>query len=208
MNKMKQKNKEFLISRLPVLFVGFIFILLGLLSVAWWSLAQKQELQVYKTILYADYEFSEVSLDSQKADSYYDEAGYAYENNNYKLIESNCRLARNYYLEESQGYKKIKSLLMSSEVKDKDKLIGMYIDFLDELITATDSKYEACEHFEVAARYYDKYFSMNVPYNFNYEMGGKEIDMMNEKIREHDKAIGRYNQLLEDFRVELERRLK
>ncbi len=30
---------------------------------------------------------------------------FFYEGGNYNLVESNCRLARDYYSEESQGYK-------------------------------------------------------------------------------------------------------
>jgi len=37
-------------------------------------------------------------------------------------------------------------------------------------------------------------------------MGTSEIDTMNEKITAHDKAVENYNQYLEDFRVELEKR--
>ena len=162
----------------------------------------KSENELYKTILKADFEMSKVSLDSQKAESYYSEASYFYENQEYKLVESNCRLARDYYSRESQGYKSIKSELLDSEIKDN--LIDIYIDSLDSIIEMTNNMYEACEHFESAVRYYDKYYNTNVSiYDTSYDMGTSEIDTMNEKITAHDKAVENYNQYLEDFRVEL-----
>lgn len=166
----------------------------------------KNENELYKTILKADFELYKISLDSQKAESYYDEASYFYENQEYILVESNCRLARDYYSKESQEYKNIKAELLASEIKDK--LIDIYIDSLNSLIKISDNMYEACEHFESASRYYDKYYAEPNYKDSDYDMGTAEIDNMNEKIIAHDIAVGEYNQYLEDFRVELEKRLK
>jgi len=169
----------------------------------------KEENKLFKTLLIANADWSEVSLDSQKADSYYIEAGYNYEDKMYKSLESNCRLARGYYLETSQGYKKIKSTITSLEIKDP--LIDIYQDMLDSIIEVTNNMYEACEHFESTARYYDTYYNMNVPYgaydDTSYDMGTAELELHNEKIREHDRAVEEYNQLLSDYKVELEMRL-
>ncbi len=185
-----------------------VFTILIFLSVVYFSTTIKdsQENYLLKNILKADGDFSKVSIDSQKASQYYGEASYSYEDGNYKLVESNCRLARGYYLEESQGYKKIKAELNAKEIEDE--LIYLYINILDASIEMSNNMFEACEHFEVVARYYDKYYNTNVPYDdMSYNMGTAELDMMNEKIRDHDKAVENYNNFLEEFRVELEKRI-
>lgn len=165
-----------------------------------------QENYLLKTILKADGDTMKISIDSQKAEQYYTEASYSYEDGNYNLVESNCRLARGHYLEESQGYKRIKAELKAKEIKDD--LIYIYIDSLDALIEITNNMYEACEHFESVARYYDIYYNTDVPYDdMSYDMGSGEMDMMNEKIGAHDEAVEKYNNLLEEFRAELKRRI-
>ncbi len=171
-----------------------IFILVSYIPIIKYD---SQENYLLKTILKADGDIMKISIDSQKAEQYYTEASYSYEDENYNLVESNCRLARGYYLEESQGYKRIKAELKAVEIEDN--LIYIYIDSLDALIEIANNMFEACEYFESASRYYD----MN-----NYDMGGSEIEGMNEKIRDHDKAVEVYNNLLEEFRVELEKRIK
>ncbi len=155
-----------------------------------------QENYLLKTILKADKDYGKISIDSQIANQYYDEASFAYEDKDYNSVERDCRLAREYYAEESQGYKRIKAELKATEIEDK--LIYIYIDTLDASIEVANNMFEACEYFESAVRYYD----IN-----DYDMGGSEIDGMNEKIRAHDKAVEEYNNLLEEFRVELEKRI-
>jgi len=193
-----------------ILIILLIFLLIGGIALFIFEKENSKlenENKLYIVILKADKEVSLNSLDTQKADSYYDEASFFYEMGEYKLVESNCRLARDYYSKGSQGYKNIKADLLNSGVKDK--LIDIYIDSLDSAIEFENSLYEACEHFEVASRYYDKYYNTNVPYDDpSYDMGTGEIDNMNEKIKAHDKAVEKYNQYLEDFAVELEGRLK
>ena len=190
----------------PIIIALVIFIFLISIILIPTTITSSKENNLLKTILKADGDFSKVSIDSQKADQYYDEASYSYEDGDYNLVESNCRLAREYYLEESQGYKRIKAELNAKKIEDK--LIYLYIDFLDASIEISDNMFEACEHFEVVARYYNKYYNTNVPYDdMSYDMGGSEMDAMNEKIRDHDKAVEKYNNLLEKFRVELERRI-
>jgi len=155
-----------------------------------------QENYLLKTILKADKDYVKISIDRQIANQYYDEAGFAYEDGDYNSVERDCRLAREYYAEESQGYRKIKAELKEKEIEDK--LIYIYIDILDASIEMANNMFEACEYLETAARYYD----MN-----DYDMGGSEIGGMNEKIISHDKAVEEYNNLLEEFRVELEKRI-
>lgn len=188
------KEKIYLISKYPY----FIYFMFGLtFGIVLLTIATPSQASLYKTILLADNHWSKVSLNSVEADFYYDLASLAYEKSDYDGVITNCKFAKNHYLKESQGYKKIKSELEASEVQDK--LIDIYIGSLDEIIIATDSLYEACEHFESAARYYK---------DNNYAMGGAEIRIMNEKIENHDESVKKYNSLIEDFGVELERRLK
>ena len=68
--------------------------------------------------------------------------------------------------------------------------------------------FEACEHFESAARYFETYYNTDVSFDdISYDMGNGEIEMMNEKIKAHDNAVERYNNKLAEFKVELEKRL-
>lgn len=178
-----------------VLIFGYIF---------YFSFIQTES--IYKTILRADVDLMEISIDSQMADSYYEEASYAYEDEDYNEVERNCRLAREYYSEESQGYKRVKAELNEKEIKDE--LIFLYVDQLELLSEIAINMFEACEHFESAARYYDKYYNTDVPYDdMSFDIGNEEIKMMNEKIRDHDNAVERYNNKLEEFRVELNKKL-
>lgn len=179
---------------MPILFrmsvLVMLFFILG------FSLGDSsKENTLLKTILISDAALNKVSVDGLMAEQYYAESGFAYEVGDYNSVESNCRIAREYYFKESQGYKRIKAELKATGIEDK--LIILYIEMLEDLIELTDNMFEACEHFESAARYYDI---------GNYDMGAGEIDMMNEKIRNHDKAVERYNNLLAEYKVELELR--
>ena len=200
MNKKPCKKLMLVIILLGILLAFTIFISLNAHSLA-------KENKLYRTILKIDTDYNDISIDRQKANSYYNEASLFYEKSNYDLVESNCRLARGYYAKESQGYKAIKSELMSSDFDDKLK--DIYLELLDESINIADNMFEACEHFESASRYYNLYFNEDGLNDVsNFDMGGKEIDAINEKIEAHDKAVERYNQLLEDYRLELKKRIK
>ena len=184
-----------------------IFLLIIVLVIIF-ILFQKTNVEnsVYKEILYQQAKAYDISIISQKADSYYNEAGFSYENMDYKGVESNCRLARDYYLDASQGYKDIKSELNSFKIKDN--LIEIYSELIDYNSKIELNMFEACEHFESAVRYYDIYYNTDVPYDdMSYEMGGGEIDFMNEKIRLHDRNVEKFNDLLSDFRVEIKERI-
>ena len=194
-----------------VIVIGIIFSLFLMLIFTnlYWFVNQEdysKDNYLLLTLMRADADVLEISVPNQKADSYYNEASYSYEDMNYPLVESNCRLARGYYLETSQGYKTIKAELKATEIKDK--LVDIYVERLDLYSEIADNMYEACEHFESTARYYDKYFNTDVAYgDASYDMGTKELDMMNEKIREHDKNVGLYNDKLEEYRAELKSKI-
>lgn len=200
---MKQKKNSLLNSFMFMILVLAILLILFVVAL---NNSQKEN-KLLSEILKADINLAAVSIDSQMADVYYDEASYDYEDGNYKSVESNCRIAREYFFQESQGYKTIKAEMKALEIKDN--LITLYINSLDELIEISNNMFEACEHFESAARYYETYYNTDVPYDdMSYEMGTSEIEMMNEKIADHDYAVEKYNNLIEDFKVELKKRIE
>lgn len=179
-----------------VLVIALIFSIISL-SVAW-----KQN-TVYKTILLTDTKLSEISTITSKADAFYLEASFSYEDENYAEVESNCRLARGYYSDASQGYKDIEAELES--LSSDSILISIYADSMEVLSEISWNMFEACEHFESASRYYDKYYNTDVPLgDTSFEMGAGEIEMMNEKIALHDAGVRIYNGLLSKYKVELE----
>jgi hypothetical protein len=166
----------------------------------------EQENKVLKEILYVDSLFADASIPTQRADRHYDEAGFFYEEGDWKGTESSCRIARDYYSEASQGYRDISAHLKKVEVEDV--LIDLYIQSADILAEIRLNMFEACEHFESASRYYDLYYQSTSWYDPNYEMGSAEIENMNKFIREHDKNVRIYNDILSEIKVELKRRLE
>ncbi len=199
-------NKYLKITTL-IFFVLIVILLFALsFTLGFYSQDSTKENHLLKTILMADIDLSEISIDNQMASQYYDEAVFAYEKGNFQSVESNCRLARRYYLKTSQGYKEIKAELKNSGIEDN--LIDIYVDMLESRIKMANNLFESCEHLESAVRYYDIYYNTNVPYDdMSYEMGIGEIDKMNEKIKAHDEAVEIYNNKLAEFGVELEKRM-
>lgn len=193
--KTKEQNREEIkIKRVQLLVANILIVLLVIFSITFLIYNQQhyQENSVLKAIMIADNKFAENLLIEKTAEEYYDLAGLDYEKEDYSSVEYNCKLARKYYSESSQGYKNIKAELISKEINHK--LINIYISMFEELIITQNNMYESCEHFEAASRYYNL---------DNYYMGGEEIDSMNEKIRSHDIAIERYNNLLAEYNLEL-----
>jgi len=181
--------------------VTIVFLLISLLYIS-----AINERNLYKIILKADIDLAEISVDGQQAESYYDEASYAYENGEYNLVENNCRLARDSYSEESQGYKRIRAELISTEIEDK--LIDIYVETLEIDSEISLNMFEACEHFEVAARHYNRYMTDLTTGDDVWEMGNDAIESMNEKIRDHDDNVRDYNDKLEEYRIELKLRIE
>lgn len=163
-----------------------------------------EENYLIKTILIADAEYSTIAQIKATAEIHYEEAGLAYENQNYLVVETECKRARESYLEASQGYREIKVMLQATE--SEEKIIQKYILITDTSIELVNNMFEACEHFESAARYYEIYYNPETPYDdMSHDMGTSEIEMMNEKIRAHDNAVGRHNTLLAEYKYELEK---
>jgi hypothetical protein len=166
----------------------------------------EQENTLLKTILKTDKEWSKISIESQKAENYYDLASMAYEDQDFRGVERNCKIARGFYSEESRGYRRLKAEL--NALKIEDNLISIYVEMLDAQTEMSDNMFEACEHFESASRYYYKYYNTNVPYDdLSYSLGTTEIKTMGGKIRARDDAVEKYNNLMEKFRIELDKKI-
>jgi len=188
--------------------IGTIIILaIAILMLVTSNIKLQRENNLIKTIMLSDYKIIEASEIEKTANEYYDMAGFYYEEQNYKLVEINCIKARDYYLDTSQEYLTIRSELLNKKIEDK--IIDIYSESLEVLSEIQLNMYEACEHFESAVRYYDIYYDTDVPYDdMSYDMGGGEIDSMNEKIRLHDENVRTYNKLLVDIQTKIEERIK
>ena len=161
--------------------------------------------QTYETILLADTHSVPVASISEKGNQFYLEASLSYEDGDYKSTESNCRLARNYFSDANEGYLNVKSEMTSS----RSSLVVKYSELLDVLAEMQWNLYEACEHFESASRYYDTYYNTGVSFDdTSFDLGNAEIELMNEKIVLHDDNVRKYNSVLSEYRVELEKKIK
>ncbi len=203
---MKNKtNKTRAIRMVTVIILISLLMFSIIISVEYTKINKEKNL--YKTLLYSNARIIEAGELEKKANEYYDLASFDYEEQNYKLVEINCMTARGYYSDASQEYLTIRSELLSSNINDK--LIDIEIERLNIISEIQLNMYEACEHFESAVRYYDFYYNTDVPYDdMSYDMGGGEIESMNEKIRLHDENIRIHNKLLSDYEVELKKRIE
>ncbi len=200
---MKQLNTKFFIIIISLL---FFFMLLSTFLEGKNNNLQKEN-TLYKVILNAQARASDVYSIEQQASEYYTSASLNYENSDYKGVIRNCELARGYYSQASQGYLDVRAELILLE--SEDTLIERQIEMLKISSELKLNMYEACEHFESASRYYDKYYLFSTPIDDpSFDMGGKEIDAMNEKINLHDENVRKYNKLLSLFNKELEKRLE
>jgi len=142
------------------------------------------------TIMKTDLIFSEAGSISSQGNTYYDLASISYEREENSNVEYYCTLARDEFSDATQKFREAKTPL-----KEINKPISeVYIDLIDSAIEIDNNMFEACENFESASREYDA---------GDFDMGGVYIDAMNLKIADHDKAVNEYNDLLEDYRFEL-----
>ena len=187
-------NKYFL--ALVVFLLAILFSVIGYQV----GLNVSSDTGLYKRIILLDVDYPEISLAVQEGELYYELAGYSYEDQDYKSVESNCRISR-------QEYFKATGLLSKQRAKisdDDEPILLLYREAIDEEINIYNNIYEACEYFESAARYYDKYFNTDVAYDdMSFDIGTAEIENMNEKIKAHDEAVVRYNNLLEEYKLAL-----
>ena len=161
----------------------------------------KQENQTFKTLLGLSFGWG---TEKQEADDYYDLATLSYERSDYNNAELNCKLARAKYSAYTQ-------LLKEEKVKLADesgKVFELYDGMLRESITLNENLYEACEWLETASRHYAYYYQKTTPYDDpSFEQGDAAIDESNKKIDAHDDAVKKYNSLLAEYNLELNKLL-
>jgi len=161
----------------------------------------QQENNFYNKILLVDVKLSEYSISNIEATEYYNAASLNYEQQNWVGVETNCKLARGKYSEHMQKLREVSASLED----ESEKLFTIKNDMIGEYIIIDESMFEACEHFESASRYYSYYWKSSTPSNDpSFESGGNEIDAMNVKIRAHDEAVRRHNDLLAKYTLKLE----
>ena len=119
-----------------------------------------------------------------KAELLYDDAKYYYETEQFNKVIEKCKEARDYFHDYSYEVRKSKAKLES--YKKESKLIDLYIDLHEEDIKISENMYEACEYLESTSINYKQ---------GDYEQGNLNLDKMNEKIRAHDDAVRRYNDI-------------
>jgi len=175
--------------------VSFVFAFFIILNNG--SNLQKED-GVLELLMLTELDEYEVIEDETTANRYYDLADLCYEEQDYKCVESNCKIARGYFSKSAQGYHDIKAKVIDKELDHE--IINIYVSMLNENANQNYNMFEACEYFESASRYYNIYFNTNVPYDdSSFEMGGEQIDAMSKKILAHDESVIRYNKLLSKY---------
>ena len=200
-----------------ILMVGFLFIAFFIFFLLINALSDNiqidgneqnlvEENYYLKILLKAQSELSDGYVIADEGIELYLLSQYAYEDLDFVNSERYCFQARTKFLITSQTFREIKASLK----EDKEyELIKLYSDMIEEQIIMYDNLYEACEHFESASRYFDKYYNAGVSYNdASYDMGSQEIEMANEKIEAHDNAVKRHNDILAEYTLELEKMLE
>lgn len=190
--KSKEKSTLFL-----VCFITFL--VLSLILMGGIVLSEKEN-KLLKTIILTDSEIWDIQMEyGDKGNEYYNLASNYYIDTDYNQVVYNCEKARDYYHNAAQEYR-----ILKQGLKEKGILL-LYRNLLDEKVKISLNMYEACEHFESVSKYYYIYFDTNVPYDdSSFDMGGSELDMMNEKIVAHDEAVNRHNDILAKIIVEIE----
>ena len=190
---------------LIILVIGLVILIAGIIFQNRTITELESENELYKILLQVNAESKDLSMDSLLADEYYELAGSDYENSNFRGVEQNCKIAREHYFKSAESYRDLKIKLENSGIEDK--LITLYSQTLSKLVDTENNMFEACEYFESASRYYEKYFN-DVDYNdADFEMGASEIEKMNEKILTRDKNVEDYKDLVSEFNLELKKRL-
>ncbi len=152
---------------------------------------------MYRQVIYLDNSISEIySTSFQDANNFYILARDSYIIQNYDDVINNCVIARGHFSDEVQEYRVLKA-----GIKFKFLTVPkLYYQLLNEKIAMENDMYEVCEHLESASKSYNKYYFSDVAYDDpSYQMGTDEIELMNEKIKEHDRAVGRHNDLLAEI---------
>lgn len=142
---------------------------------------------------------------SDSAGEYYTQASRAYEKQDWKDVVTSCESARDKFSDYGQYLRDEKAKIASRT----EEVFKTYSELLQTEVELNMNLYEACEHFESAARYFETYYLPETPStDSSFEMGNQEIRSMNEKINEHDANVERYNTLLAEYRFKLKEYLE
>jgi len=185
--------------------VKFAFVVLSvslLLSIGFF-IQEYNENNILKEVMLADAGWNDAATINMEAGNYYNEASLSYTNKDWDNVVKECESARDEYSKASQELREVKARLTTSKLKHN--LIDLYKNAMIYSIAYSENMYEACEHFEEAARYYKIYYAEDTPYEDpSFEMGGKSINQMNEKINSHDDNIRKFNDVLAEIKIEIE----
>lgn len=142
-----------------------------------------------------------LSIETQSNDAVESAKGYladavqAYELKKFADVQVNCQMSRQKFAEANGVLRQ----LMVQIKNDKPRIFIIYAQVINKSVAMNDQVYEACEHFESASRYYEQY---------DETMAIKEMQAMNENILQHDALAGEYNDLLAEYKIEVDKLLQ
>jgi hypothetical protein len=150
---------------------------------------KNQDLKIAGEILYYESEANSAYKHFVMAEEYYNFASINYDYNEWYSAIDNCVLSRKESGEYTQKLRAIKA-----QITNDGEIFVVYKQMIDESIKIQENLYEACEYLESALRQY----AVN-----DFEGGGSNIDLHNDKIRDRDNAVRKYNDLIEEYKIEL-----
>jgi len=163
----------------------------------------EHEKKVFGLLLKSELDYSEII---DEGSYYYDQASYYYELGNYDKVEEYASLAQGKYHLTILEFREIKAELVKN--KELDPLIDKFVQVADEWIKIYENMYEASEYFEVVGRNYNIYYEKGVYDDVSYETATSNLEAMNEKIKAHDDAVRRLNDLVSSNAIELKERIE
>lgn len=176
----RKMNKNYIIFVLAVVLVGLSFYTTILFN----------ENNLYEDIFVIEAKAREIDEIRIQATQSYDRASISYDLDEYDLVISYCEDSRDL---SSKYMQEMRQLAVQVDEHD-DEIFAIFSDMIREYINIYTNLYESCEYFESAARQYE---------NGDYDGGDASIELHNEKIRLHDAAVERSNQLLARYNHEL-----
>lgn len=144
-------------------------------------------------------EYYEAGINFGSGDTYYDEAGIFYQDNDYYWCSLYAGYADSYYGHSVGSYRDAKAFFntaMEYSISNDTKELAQKFVNLSELdAKLSNEMHEANEYFSSACDYF---------YDGNYEIGNGEIDEMNKHIEAHDNLVPKQNDMLAEINALLE----
>lgn len=169
---------------------------------AFQNLAINSEINHHKYVKQMDKgfeEYYEAGLNVGIATAHYEIASEEYTDGFFLLASIDASYSDTYYSYASASYRDAKAffdLAIDFAISDKTmQLAQLYYNLTDIDAQVTDEMHQACEYLTSACDYY---------YDDNYDMGGGEIDKMNEHIVAHDALVPTQNDLLSEINALLD----